>query len=223
VSLYSPPLSLSAKKLIFMRDSRVIINCESLEIKKGELVVLTGPNGSGKTTLLKILAGLIPADSGHFTLGESSSTKFETPRYLIGKCIYLHQTPYMFQGSVVRNLSYGLRKKGVKNYAIDGLVDEAVKKNKLGHLTKRMASTLSAGEQHQVALARAQILKPPVLLLDEVTAHMDQKARGRTFEIIETLQKEGISIILATHDDETIKTLSGTGTRMNVDSGYLTL
>jgi energy-coupling factor transporter ATP-binding protein EcfA2 len=101
------------------------------------------------------------------------------------------------------------------------LVDQAIRKNKLTHLTERMASTLSAGEQHQVALVRAQILKPPVLLLDEITAHMDQEARGRTFEIIKALQEEEISIVFATHDDETIKTLPGTF--LHIDSGCLAL
>jgi len=127
----------------------------------------------------------------------------------------------MFCGTVLQNLSYGLRRKGLRNNDIRSLVDQAIRKNKLTHLTERMASTLSAGEQHQVALVRAQILKPPVLLLDEITAHMDQEARGRTFEIIKALQEEEISIVFATHDDETIKTLPGTF--LHMDSGCLAL
>jgi tungstate transport system ATP-binding protein len=212
-------LSLSVKDLIFTRDDREIINCKDLKLRKGELVLLTGPNGSGKTTLLKVLAGLISADSGSFTFGQSSSTSFKDSKFLMGRCIYLHQTPYMFLGTVGTNLSYGLERRGISKNDIDSLVDEAIKKNKLDHLTIRIASTLSAGEQHQVALARAQILSPPVLLLDEITAHMDQKARGRTFEIIEALQEEGVSIILTTHDDATINALSGT--RMHIENGYL--
>ena len=221
MSLGNTTFSLTAKKLTFIRDTRVILDCESLKIKKGELVLLTGPNGSGKTTLLKILAGLITADTGKFMLGEKSFTNFETPKYLIGTCIYLHQTPYMFRGTVLANLSYGLKRKRLGNNSIRLLVDQAIRKNKLSHLTERKASTLSAGEQHQVALVRAQILKPPVLLLDEITAHMDQKARGRTFEIIKALQEEEISIVFATHDDETIKTLPGTF--LHIDSGCLAL
>ncbi len=221
MSLANTTQSLTANKLTFIRDTRLILDCKSLTVQKGELVLLTGPNGSGKTTLLKILAGLITADTGEFILGEKSFTSFEAPKYLIGTCIYLHQTPYMFRGTVLQNLSYGLRRKGLRNNDIRSLVDQAIRKNKLTHLTDRMASTLSAGEQHQVALVRAQILKPPVLLLDEITAHMDQEARGRTFEIIKALQEEEISIVFATHDDETIKTLPGTF--LHIDSGCLAL
>ena len=221
MSLANRARSLTANKLTFIRDTRLILDCKSMKIQKGELVLLTGPNGSGKTTLLKILAGLITADTGEFMLGEKSFTSFKAPKYLIGKCIYLHQTPYMFRGTVLQNLSYGLRRKGLKNNEVRPLINQAIRKNKLSHLTERMASTLSAGEQHQVALVRAQILKPPVLLLDEIPAHMDQEARGRTFEIIKTLQEEEISIIFATHDDETIKTLPGTF--LHIDNGCLAL
>jgi tungstate transport system ATP-binding protein len=112
----------------------------------------------------------------------------------------LHQHPYLFDGSVFDNVAYGLRCRRVPSAEIQRIVSEALAWAGLSHLTQRHAQCLSGGERQRVALTRARVLSPRLLLLDEPTASMDKEAREQTYFLLRRLQHENLSIILTSHE-----------------------
>ena len=121
-----------------------------------------------------------------------------------GDIIYLHQQPYLFDRSVTDNIAYGLRRRGLPLNAISSKVSEALEWAGIAHLQLRNARDLSGGERQRVAFARARILSPRILLLDEPTSNMDSESRNQAYRMIKRLKDEGVSIIVATHEYHTI-------------------
>jgi tungstate transport system ATP-binding protein len=109
--------------------------------------------------------------------------------------MYLHQTPYLFAGSVEKNLSY-VHTATNNPHAIQ----EAMKWAGISHLATQSTANLSGGERQRVALARAWLKHPMVLLLDEPTANLDQPSRQRTVELICRLKQQGVALVIASHD-----------------------
>ena len=168
--------------------------------------------GSGKTTLLKIMSGLLKPEQAAVTRNEITLPWAKAKSMLESESVYLHQTPYMFDKSVFNNVAYGLRATKVPKTQVDEKVWQALRWGKLDHLTPRNAKLLSGGEQQRVALTRARIVNPSYLLLDEPTANMDRGSRQQTYELIQSLQKEGMSIVISAHDVEAFSNI--------VDSHY---
>ncbi len=110
--------------------------------------------------------------------------------------IYLHQNPYLFDSSVTDNIAYGLRRQRLSIKEISSKVSAALDWAGIGHLQLRNARDLSGGECQRVAFARARILSPRVLLLDEPTTNMDSVAREQTYRMIKRLKDDGVSILL---------------------------
>lgn len=178
---------------------RLVLNLDHLEIKRGEIVLLAGANGAGKTTLLKLLAGLLSAQSGQFMCLGIAMPPRRAAKFCLGRHIYLHQTPYLFDGTVAENVAYGLKQRGRDAQQREIEIRDALAWAQLEHLTHRHASELSTGERQRVALTRARILTPALLLLDEITANMDQDSRQRSLSLVEDLKRSGSSIVFATH------------------------
>ena len=186
-------------------NKRRILDIRNLEIENNQIVLLTGANGSGKTTVLKYLSGLIKAKRGHVEyLGRPMSLKSAT-RFFRGRHIYLHQTPLMFDGSVSHNVAFGLRCRSTDSSHVTIDVRNALEWAHLDHLASRNASELSTGEKQRVALIRACILNPKVLLLDEITSNMDIESRRRTLDMLEDMRKNDSTVIFATHDVDIIE------------------
>lgn len=177
-----------------------LLGIESFSIEPGECIVLSGRNGSGKSTLLRILSGLIPPDSGEFTYRGTRMNWRIARRQLQQNVIYLHQHPYMLDRSVRENVAYGLRRAGASHKDIDAKVDSALNWAGLLPLAGRNARTLSGGEKQRVALTRARVLSPKLLLLDEPVANMDMESREQTIGLVRRLRDEGISTIVTTHE-----------------------
>ena len=182
------------------------LDIDTLSLNRGEFVLLGGANGSGKTTLLKILAGLLSASTGRFTCLGTAMAAGEAARFCRGRHIYLHQTPYMFDASVADNVAYGLKLRGRDTEQRQAEIADALAWADLAHLSERHARALSTGEKQRVALTRARILAPSVLLLDEITANMDSASRRRTLQMIHDLRRAGSSVVFATHDSELLDT-----------------
>ena len=199
----------SVENLRLLRGKRLVLDIPHLVIKSGTVTILSGPNGSGKTTLLKVLAGLIKADEGTFRSGTREISSTSAPKQFSGSHLYLHQVAYMFSGTVVDNLAFGLKQRKYANSIIRSKIKQTLEWASLTHLAYREAKSLSTGEQHQVALARARILDPQLLLLDETTAHMDKSARIRTYQLIRDLQNDGVTMLFATHEEESEHELDG--------------
>ena len=194
--------------LRFSFGRRTVLDVAHIAIERGQITLLAGDNGSGKTTLLKIIAGLLLAERGDF-IGLGSPM---TPRHAAGFCrgrhVYLHQVPYLFDATVEDNVAYGLKQRGRDTAQRRVEIRDVLAWAHLEHLVHRRAHELSAGEKQRVALTRARILAPSLLLLDEITANMDAESRRRTYTMLGDLKRSGSSIVLATHEQEALESLA---------------
>lgn len=180
--------------------NRTVIDIDDFALHYGECVLLRGINGAGKSTLLKIFAGLIVPDTGEVTINGTTSSYRQAYQSFRHRVVYLHQNPYLFDRSVEDNIAYGLSVRGFEKTYIRSEVEKALEWAGLNEVSQRNARELSGGEKQRVALTRARILKPDLLLLDEPTTAMDEDAHRRTYELINDLVAGGITIYVATHD-----------------------
>ena len=176
-----------------------ILDATEITLKKGECTLLSGKNGSGKSTLLRILAGLIKPDNASVKLDQKTFTWKQAQKTIRQQIMYLYQEPYMFDGSVTRNLSYALEGKLSKQQA-DEKIKQALLWAKLEHRANTQAKCLSGGEKQRLALAQAWLKKPPFLLLDEPTANMDKHSKRRTGELLTEFKQSEIVLLIVSHD-----------------------
>ncbi|PHS73722.1 MAG: energy-coupling factor ABC transporter ATP-binding protein [Cycloclasticus sp.] len=197
-----------------------ILNIEKLIIPSHQCTLMTGRNGSGKTTLFKIMSGLLKPD--HTTVeyqGLTMDWKQAKP-YIQKDIIYLHQQPYLFDASVAENIAYGLHRNGENKSVAHNKVMQALDWANLSHLAHRSAKQLSGGEKQRVALTRARILSPRLLLLDEPTASMDIEAKKQTSELLQRLKTEGVSIMISSHETHTVDHIADH--HLHLEEGVLT-
>jgi tungstate transport system ATP-binding protein len=190
--------------------SNVAVDIDSLTIDAGRLYTLTGANGAGKSTLLGILAFLTPPSTGEiFYAGERIDWKSDIVRRRRRKVTLLHQSPYLFGGTVFRNVAYGLKARGVTGEATLRTVDRALETVGLESFRDRDARELSGGEAQRVAMARALALEPEVLLLDEPLANIDRETAALLETVIASLPSRGTTVVMTTHDPDHPARLSG--------------
>jgi tungstate transport system ATP-binding protein len=200
-------------------QGRPLLAIDALAIHERCCVALSGRNGAGKSTLLRIIAGLETPDSATVSYEGQTLSWHRARKKLHAQVIYLHQNPYLFDRSVIDNIAYGLHRRGLALREISSKVAEALDWAGIGHLQLRNAHDLSGGERQRVAFARARILSPRILLLDEPTANMDIESRGQTYRMIKRLKDDGVSIIVATHEFQTIAHLCDD--HLSLESGVL--
>lgn len=177
------------------------LDLEHLDIKQGRCYLLTGQNGAGKSTLLNILAFLSPPTSGDiFFEGKKVDWKSRTLLACRQKVTLLHQSPYLFAGTVFANVAYGLNARKVTHGQQQQLVDEALASVGLHGFQTRNVRDLSGGEAQRVAMARALVLKPLVLLLDEPFSSIDQQTAEMMENLLTSLPQRGTTVIMATHE-----------------------
>ncbi|MDH5326436.1 MAG: molybdenum cofactor guanylyltransferase [Gammaproteobacteria bacterium] len=196
--------------LLKTRSRHRLLDITGFKIPENTCMVLSGRNGAGKTTLLKILAGLEAPDQAMFHYHGVSQDWHSLRPTLLRHTVYLHQHPYMFDRSVWENVAYGLRFTALNKTQIDEQVQQALNWAGLSHLAQRNAQSLSGGEKQRVALSRARILAPKLLLLDEPMANMDRESREQTIQLIKRLEAEGISSIVTSHEPHFARQFSQT-------------
>jgi tungstate transport system ATP-binding protein len=172
---------------------------EELQLVSGDAVHLHGPNGAGKSTLMKIMAGLKKPTSG-----QVRCTPMVGENLLQQAVIYLHQNTYLFDIDVRSNVEYGLRMRREKN---PKKVDQALAWAGLDHLQYRQAHLLSGGERQRLALARALVLDPALILLDEPTSNLDAGSVTRIEEMLQDLHQRGTGFLLSCHQDNALTKL----------------
>ena len=177
------------------KHSKLILSDVDINIKGGECTLITGKNGSGKSTLLRIIGGLLAPNKATIETGLLTLNWNKYLKLINNEIIYLYQEPYMFDGTVRKNLSYALRKDQPKE-----AVDQALEWAELEHRSNTQAKVLSGGERQRVALAQAWLKQPAVLLLDEPTANMDTKSRRRTEDLLSTFKESNTALFIASHD-----------------------
>ncbi len=173
----------------------------SLKIQPGELVTLLGPSGCGKTTTLRMLAGLESPTSGRILIGGQDVTRLPANRRDVSMVFQSYALfPHM---SVQDNVVYGLESGGMKRAEALAAAEHGLELVGLAGLGQRLPSELSGGQQQRVAVARALVLEPQVLLLDEPLSNLDARLRRRVrTEIRELQQRLGFTAVSVTHDQE---------------------
>jgi len=190
----------------FTTESTVLHNVD-LEVADGELVVIVGPSGSGKSTLLHCIAGLLAIDSGDIVIDNRRVNDDKPHQRGIG--IVMQDQPLYEHLSVCMNIGFPLRARGEKRSAIASRVQETMSALELDGIADRRASHLSGGERRRVALGRAIIVRPRVLLLDEPLVSLDQELKDSLQLVIRKVHDDvGASTLLVTHDHEEANTLA---------------
>ncbi len=177
-----------------------------LNISQGEITTFLGPSGSGKTTLLRIMAGLESPSYGSIFY-KNTQIDDRNKHILRQKSTMVFQKSTFFNTTVFKNVALGLELRGLKKSEIEERVYKVLKKVRMENFAKRMAKKLSGGEQQRVSLARALIIEPELLLLDEPTANLDIANATVIEEIIKDLQ-EKTTLVIATHNIHQAKRLS---------------
>lgn len=179
----------------------------SLTIPEGSLISLLGPSGCGKTTALRILAGLITADSGKTFFDSSDITGTPSASRDIGMVFQAYSLfPNM---SARQNVEFGLKVRKVAPSEIKKKVDDILEITGLAIHQEKYPHQLSGGQQQRTALARAIVIRPRILLLDEPLSALDAQVRDQLRDEIRRVQLEfGITTLFVTHDQEEAMTIS---------------
>jgi putative ABC transport system ATP-binding protein len=207
----SPPFAAEARDLTKRvrdgRQRRTIVQSVSFGLARGELAVLRGPSGSGKTTLLALLGAMLSPTSGEILLdGEPTSRLREAHRADVRR----HKVGFLFQDDqLIPRMS--VRENVLLPCVPDGVRPEdqrqasaLIERFDLGHVERTPSESLSGGERQRVALARALVRNPPVLLLDEPTAHLDDERARSIVDLLTSLAAEDRAVLVATHDPRVV-------------------
>ncbi len=185
----APPL-LSVRDLSYRRGGRDLLRSISFSLPCEGITALLGPNGAGKSLILRILMGLIAPDTGR--------VRFDAG--FTGAVGMVFQKPVLLRRSVRANLEHALRIHRVGRAARTGRIAELLVLAKLTHCAESPARALSGGEQQRLAMARALVPGPRLLLLDEPTASLDPAATAAFEDLTRTVAAEGTKVVLVTHD-----------------------
>ena len=188
---------------------RRALDIRELRIAKDRITAVVGLNGAGKTSLLNILAFLQPVDRGSFRFfgSEVRPERYPALRRRVG---YVQQKPYLFNTTVRRNLELPLKWRGVPPADRQRRIDNVSAQFELERLQDRRAHELSGGEAQRVALGRALVLSPEVLILDEPFTFLDRDSAERMQLFLrERIDNSCRTIVFTTHDLELAERLAG--------------
>ena len=182
-------------------QSFMALNGVSVAVERGEFFTLLGPSGCGKTTLLRAIAGFNDLSSGEITLDGSNLRVVPPHQRDIGMVFQDYAVfPHL---SVFDNVAFGLKPRKVPAAEIKTRVTQALDAVRLGAMAERLPAAMSGGQQQRIGLARAMVINPRLLLMDEPLSNLDAKLRIELREEIRDIQKQvDIATIYVTHDQE---------------------
>ncbi|MFW5443963.1 MAG: ATP-binding cassette domain-containing protein [Methylococcaceae bacterium] len=187
------------KNITFTYHKTLALSVAELNIQANKITALIGPNGCGKSTLLNLLAFLQKQQQGQINFFSETANQQTIPN-IIKRISFLPQKPYMLRGTVADNLNLTLKFHNIKNNRAEQ-IHSALEKLNILHLSQQTAKTLSGGEQQKVALARAIITNPDVLLMDEPFSYLDHNSELLLEQFIQHYIKEhNKTLIFSTHN-----------------------
>jgi len=195
--------------------SQVAIPDLDLDIHDGEFFTLLGPSGCGKTTLLRMIAGFNSIESGTIAFDGTTINELSPAARNIGMVFQNYALfPHMTAG---KNVAFGLQTRNVGRAEAERRVGAALASVHMGHLKDRLPGAMSGGQQQRIALARALVIQPAVLLMDEPLSNLDAKLRVEMRDTIREAQREaGITTVYVTHDQEEAMAVSDRIAVMNL-------
>ncbi|MGE5578079.1 MAG: ABC transporter ATP-binding protein [Syntrophothermus sp.] len=192
---------LEVQDLLVRVHTSVLVEVPHLRLEQGEILAVMGPNGSGKSTLLQVLGFLRRPTAGKVLFsGRPVDFRRDGPAAR-RRIAMVFQEPLLCRGSVFANVAMGLRFRKLPKAVVTAEVNQWLSRLGILHLADRPAGTLSGGEAQRTSLARALVLKPAVLLLDEPFSALDPQIKEALItDLYEILRREELSTIFVTHD-----------------------
>ncbi|MCL6472294.1 MAG: ABC transporter ATP-binding protein [Firmicutes bacterium] len=190
---------LVVENLIKRYGQKQVLNVKRLAVDRGEVLAVIGPNGSGKSTLLRLIAHLEKPTSGTINFAGLDGARDELA--IRRRLAFVFQEPLLFTGTVFDNISYGLRMRKTARSEIRKRVQDAAEMFGIAHLLNWPANLLSGGEAQRTSLARAFVLEPELLLLDEPMASLDPPTRESLIrDLSEVLGNKKTTVVYVTHE-----------------------
>lgn len=188
------------RDLLIQRNGIDALRIDSLDVQRGETLAVVGPNGAGKSTLLLALGRLIKPVHGEIIYEKKSLRQWNELEYR-RKISFVFQAPLLMDMTVEQNVALGLKFRGVAKDEIQARVGKWMKQLGIETLSKRRAGQLSGGEAQRVSLARAFVLEPELLLLDEPFSSLDPPTRAKLLDDLSTLLADGHrTAVFVTHN-----------------------
>lgn len=199
---------LEAQGITWIKGHKTILQDIHFYLKPGECVGLIGPNGSGKSSLLKILSFLEPPTSGQLRF-QGQVLLERVPLHIRRKISIVFQEPLLLNTRVFDNVAVGLRIRGFSKGEIRDRVDYWLEQFGVVHLSRQPAPSLSGGEAQRVSLARAFVLEPDVLFLDEPFSSLDAPTKEELrFDLAHVFKSTQTTTVLVSHDFKDIMHLT---------------
>lgn len=193
-------------------EGRQVLQNVSLQVHSGEVLALVGPNGGGKTTLIRVLLGLLRPDAGTMTWFDAEGRGHPEPQRPVGYVPQRTRADLRYPLTVCEVVGMTLR-RGRPLWSRFTREDHqkvhaALERMGIGHLADRFAGRLSGGQQQRMFLARALVHQPDLMVLDEPTTGVDTSGRDEVLRLITHLRRDGVGVVLATHEDRHITELA---------------
>jgi len=211
-----------AETLLALRDikvqhaNRIVLQVPFLDVIKGDVLGILGPNGSGKTTLLRVMGLLLRPTEGTVCFGNEEVTRTNA-LVLRRRMASVFQKPLLLDTTVYDNIALGLNLRGLWRRDVESRVQAWLERLGIAGLSRRRAPSLSGGEAQRASLARAFVLEPDILLLDEPFSSLDQPTREVLMDDLKEIFKlTGITTVFVTHERQEALALSN---RLGILSG----
>jgi tungstate transport system ATP-binding protein len=195
------PLPITIERLSFRPGGRTVLDDCSATIASPGITAIVGPNGAGKSVLLRVIDGLIRPDSGMIRFGRRDASEVRRS--------FVFQSPALIRASVARNVALALLPARLPVGEAASRVEAVLRRVGLADRARDAARKLSGGEQQRLALARAIVTEPELLLLDEPTANLDPGATDAIEAIVADLAKSGTTVLLVSHNLGQVARLAG--------------